>query len=66
MAQKWAAKLTTAEGKTSGVLKPARPKESIDEATEAGRAAFSAARTPQGDYVMHTEMRFTIARRATD
>jgi hypothetical protein len=48
------------------VLKPARPKQSIDEATEAGRAAFSRARTPQDDYLMRTEMRFTIARRATD
>ncbi|HKC27243.1 MAG TPA: methyltransferase domain-containing protein [Jatrophihabitans sp.] len=42
------------------------PQESLDEATQAAKAAFEAARTPEGDYAIRTELRFTVARRAAD
>jgi ubiquinone/menaquinone biosynthesis C-methylase UbiE len=38
------------------------PAERRDEAVEAGKAAFEAARTPEGDYVIRTGIRFTVAR----
>ena len=37
------------------------PGESLDEATEAAKAAFEPARTPSGDYLITTEIRFTVA-----
>jgi SAM-dependent methyltransferase len=40
------------------------PSDRLDEATDAAKAAFEAARTPTGDYVIHTRIRFTIARPA--
>lgn len=39
------------------------PAETLDEATAAAKAAFEAARSPVGDYVIRTEIRFTVARR---
>jgi ubiquinone/menaquinone biosynthesis C-methylase UbiE len=40
------------------------PADRLDEATAAAKAAFKAAQTPAGDYVIHTQIRFTIARPA--
>jgi ubiquinone/menaquinone biosynthesis C-methylase UbiE len=40
------------------------PESLRDEAIEAGKAAFAAARTPDGDYAIRTSIRFTIARPA--
>lgn len=39
------------------------PEEKLDEATEAAKAAFEPARTPTGDYVINTEIRYTVAHR---
>jgi ubiquinone/menaquinone biosynthesis C-methylase UbiE len=38
------------------------PADRLDDATAAARAAIEAARTPAGDYVIRTEIRFTTAR----
>jgi ubiquinone/menaquinone biosynthesis C-methylase UbiE len=38
------------------------PSDRLDEATDAAKEAFEAARTPDGDYLIETEIRFTIAR----
>jgi SAM-dependent methyltransferase len=38
------------------------PEDKLDEATAAAKAAFEPARTPAGDYVIRTEVRFTTAR----
>jgi ubiquinone/menaquinone biosynthesis C-methylase UbiE len=38
------------------------PAEQLDEATTAAKAAFAPARTPAGDYVITTEIRFAVAR----
>jgi ubiquinone/menaquinone biosynthesis C-methylase UbiE len=40
------------------------PAQRLDEATSAAKAAFGAARTPAGDYVIRTAIRFTVARPA--
>jgi SAM-dependent methyltransferase len=40
------------------------PEDRRDEAVDAGKAAFEGARTPQGDYAIRTEIRFTTARPA--
>jgi hypothetical protein len=40
------------------------PADRLDEATAAARDAFEPARTPDGDYLIRTEIRFTIARPA--
>jgi len=39
------------------------PVEKLDEATEAAKAAFEPARTPTGDYLIDTEIRFTATHR---
>lgn len=39
------------------------PAEKLDEASQAAKAAFEPARTPTGDYLINTEIRFTVARR---
>lgn len=36
------------------------PDETLEEATAAGKAAFEPARTPAGDYLINTEIRFTV------
>jgi ubiquinone/menaquinone biosynthesis C-methylase UbiE len=38
------------------------PADRLDEATDAAKATFEGARTPAGDYLIRTEIRFTIAR----
>lgn len=38
------------------------PAERFDEAVAAAKRAFEGARTPAGDYAIHTQIRFTIAR----
>ena len=38
------------------------PADSMDAATAAARAAFEPARSPAGDFVIRTEIRFTVAR----
>jgi ubiquinone/menaquinone biosynthesis C-methylase UbiE len=40
------------------------PQDRLEEATTAAKAEFEGARTPAGDYLLHTEIRFTIARPA--
>jgi hypothetical protein len=37
--------------------------EQLDDATAAAKAAFEPARTPTGDYLINTEIRFTLAAR---
>jgi SAM-dependent methyltransferase len=39
------------------------PAEQLDEATAAAKEAFEPARTPTGDYLITTEIRFTVAHR---
>jgi hypothetical protein len=39
------------------------PKEKLDEATAAAMAAFEPARTPNGGYLINTEIRYTVANR---
>jgi ubiquinone/menaquinone biosynthesis C-methylase UbiE len=39
------------------------PEDVLDEATAAAKAAFEPARSPSGDYVINTEIRFTVGRR---
>jgi SAM-dependent methyltransferase len=39
------------------------PQDRLAEATAAAKAAFEPARTPAGDYLIRTEIRFTVARR---
>jgi hypothetical protein len=41
------------------------PEERRAAALDAGKQRFAAARTPAGDYLINTEIRFTIARRGT-
>ena len=40
------------------------PAERLDDATNAAKATFEPARTPAGDYLIRTEIRFTVARPA--
>jgi ubiquinone/menaquinone biosynthesis C-methylase UbiE len=40
------------------------PAERFDEAVAAAKSAFEGARTPAGDYAIHTQIRFTVARPA--